>query len=340
MSAMRLTTGKLAIVFAAGLVATGLAHSAAADEAFCNAYADEGAYDAAQNKTLGCGYTGRRWTTGRSVHFNVCMGWNADQKNGGMEGMNEFVNRAVDLAKCRASHTEKSPPFTGNSPFKGDDPPTLDSFCRSYAYISDRQKGSAGDCGFRGPLWESTFDTNLANCLSWGAQAGQRAAATVFGRTMDSTDENKCTGGRVGQACDDFASRMMAKVNEAQRLSCAFLKGSGGWNEPRDHWVKQCLRWKAGNTIKFQEDGLQSNLDTCKSGGGGTAGGGAVKVVKEVTMYDTYKSKNKDLCYLHPGDTLTKLSLDGATAPWMHLKGNSGNCNGKTGFVYNQGELK
>jgi hypothetical protein len=265
------------------------------------------------------------------------MGWNADPKNGGMVGMNEFVNRAVDLAKCRASQTEKSPSFTGNSPFKGDDPPTLDSFCRAYAYISDRQKGSAGDCGFHGPLWESTFDTNLANCLSWGGEAGKKAAATVFGRTIDAND--KCTGGRVGQACDEYASRMTARLDEARGLSCAFLKGSGGWNEPKDHWVKQCIRWKAGNSIKFQEDGLQSNLDKCKSGGS-TAGGNTVNVVKEVTMYNTYKKGNKDLCYLHSGDTLTTLSLDGATAPWMHLKGTSGDCNGKTGYVFNQGELK
>ena len=57
-------------------------------------------------------------------------------------------------------------------------------------------------------------------------------------------------------------------------------------------------------------------------------------------MYDTFAGGNTDLCYIHPGDKLTKLPADGATGKWLHLKGNSGDCKGKSGFVYNKGEVK
>ena len=56
-----------------------------------------------------------------------------------------------------------------------------------------------------------------------------------------------------------------------------------------------------------------------------------------------YKAcQGSDLCYLNPGDTLTVVQNPAANCPdnnWIKLTGTSGQCNGKTGFVYNQGEL-
>ena len=138
------------------------------------------------------------------------------------------------------------------------------------------------------------------------------------------------------RSCDDYASLMDAKLSEARHLNCAFIHGSGGWDVNRDFFVKQCVDSQVNvRGLEANESGLQKSLDACKSAEA------TVKVVAEVTMYNTYHEKtNKDLCYLHPGDTLMKLSPDGAKAPWMHLKGTSGNCNGKTGYVYNDGKLQ
>lgn len=74
------------------------------------------------------------------------------------------------------------------------------------------------------------------------------------------------------------------------------------------------------------------------AGGGG--GGQTLTAQSDVTMYDTFEDGNQDLCYIHEGDTFTKLAANGASGKWVHLKGNSGDCAGKTGYVYNDGELK
>ena len=64
-------------------------------------------------------------------------------------------------------------------------------------------------------------------------------------------------------------------------------------------------------------------------------------VGKEVTMYKA--CQGSDLCYLNPGDTLTVVQNPATAAKcdrnWIQLTGTSGQCNGQTGFVYNQGEL-
>ena len=58
-----------------------------------------------------------------------------------------------------------------------------------------------------------------------------------------------------------------------------------------------------------------------------------------------YKAcQGSDLCYLNPGDTLTVVQNPATAAKcdrnWIQLTGTSGQCNGQTGFVYNQGELR
>lgn len=148
-------------------------------------------------------------------------------------------------------------------------------------------------------------------------------------------------------SCEGFANRMDAMQAEAHQLDCAFTKGPRDqvyWNNSHDYWLKQCVNGgdKQSNA-KYNEPALQRNLDKCKAGGntgGGDTGDKTMKVVAEVTVYNTYKDGNKDLCYLRPGDKVTKLSANGATGKWLHVKGSSGGCNGKTGYVYNNGELK
>lgn len=147
-------------------------------------------------------------------------------------------------------------------------------------------------------------------------------------------------------SCEHFAKRMDTMQAEAHRLDCAFTKGPRDqvyWNNSHDYWVKQCVNGgEKQSNAKYNESALQRNLDKCKAGsntGDGDTGGQTMTVKAEVTVYNTYKDGNKDLCYLRPGDKVTKLSADGATGKWLHVKGTSGICNGKTGYVYNNGEL-
>jgi jacalin-like lectin domain-containing protein len=145
----------------------------------------------------------------------------------------------------------------------------------------------------------------------------------------------------IDAVCNGYGDRMSAMANEARGLGCAFTKGTA-WSSAREYWVSQCQARNmpaSKGLMELNEPELRRQLNDCRAAVKGV-GAQTMKVVTGVTMYNTYKQPNKDLCYLHPGDTLTKLSPDGATDKWLHLSGNSGDCNGRTGYVWNEGELK
>lgn len=177
---------RAAVTVVALVVAGGPGISASADEASCKAYADDAVATVANQARLGCNFGGRRWSSDWNTHFNVCMDWSNDARNGGMNAMNEYATRASDLAKCAAEKSGVPIVFSAWAPFKGDDPPTLDSFCRAYAYVAERQTaGAVRECGYTGRRWEATFDVHREVCVNAGGGAGALMAGETYQRTID-----------------------------------------------------------------------------------------------------------------------------------------------------------
>jgi hypothetical protein len=228
-----------------------------------------------------------RWDLSFDDHRNACRAWATDPQNGGMMAMNETFWRSQQLSQCLAQKAGVPSPlhFTGTGPFTGDDPPSLDSFCRGYAFTAGQQMASQvqGDrviasvqlCGFTGPRWDPNFDNQRNACVGWGNQGGRNAGETSANETNGRTQDVI--------ACE---VRITAPTPPPPTAATA-------------------------------------------------------TVGKEVTMYKA--CQGSDLCYLNPGDTLTVVQNPATAAKcdrnWIQLTGTSGQCNGQTGFVYNQGEL-
>lgn len=261
--------------FLVAIVAAGFADSAAADQASCKAYADEAVATVANQAKLGCNFGGGRWTTDWNAHYNACMDWSKDAKNGGTIAMNEYTVRSTHLAKCAAEKKGVEAPFGGEAPFKGDNAPNLRNFCAAYAYVAERQSvGAVRECGFSGPEWQSSFDQHRDACVSWGDRAGKAMANETYVRSI-------------------------------KKVAC-LVKIAGENKPPKDPDPAP----PAGN----------------------------VKVVADVTGYD--KIDGQDVCYLHSGDTAKLVKVSNDNKQWVQIKGTSGDCNGKTVWVYNDGELK
>lgn len=143
--------------------------------------------------------------------------------------------------------------------------------------------------------------------------------------------------GQSDAECARYGDHMVAMAEEAKNLNCAFIGGSGGWDNSRDYWIRQCK--KGSSAAAVNEPALEQQLNECKAAGE-NAQAGTLTVQQPVTVYNTYKDPKKDVCYLAGGDTVSRLSPAGAKAPWMRVKGLSGDCDGKAGFVYNDGELQ
>jgi hypothetical protein len=136
------------------------------------------------------------------------------------------------------------------------------------------------------------------------------------------------------KVCGAYARRMDAMVKEAAKLNCAFLSGSGGWNQPFKHWNDQCVSTPNAETslLPYNEGPLKQQLADCKKGAGGDVGGGkTAKVVVATTVYSDASGNGAEVCHLIVGDTVTVLGPDGN---FTKISGNSGECKGKQGDVY------
>jgi hypothetical protein len=280
----------LPLLIPLAFIGSNLAMAGPAEDAtvLCDAYASAAITTVQLAIQNGCVQADHgRWDLSFDDHRNACRAWATDPRNGGMMAMNETFWRAQQLSECLAQKAGVPSPlhFTGTGPFTGPHVPSLDSFCRGYAFTAGQQTASQfiqGDrliasvqlCGFTGPRWEPNFDNLRKACVGWGNQGGRNAGETSANETNGRTQE-----------------------------------------------VIAC---EVRNTTPPPPTAARATVG------------------KEVTMYRA--CQGQDLCYLNPGDTLTVVenpatATDCADHHWIKLTGTSGQCNGQTGFVYNQGEL-
>ena len=168
---------------------------------FCEAYAGAAITTVQLAIQNGCVQADQgRWNLSKDDHLNACLNWANDSRNGGMAAMNETYWRAQKVSECLAQKAGVPSPlhFTGQGPFKGDDNPTLDSFCGGYAFTAGQQIAAhvQGDrviaslqlCPeFTGPRWDPNFDNHRKACAGWGDQSGSPAGVTSANETTART---------------------------------------------------------------------------------------------------------------------------------------------------------
>jgi hypothetical protein len=272
-------------------IGSNLAMAGPAENALCDAYASAAITTVQLAIQKGCVQADHgRWDLSSDDHRNACLAWSTDPRNGGMNAMNETFWRGQQLSECLAQQAGVPSPlhYNGVGPFTGDDAPSVDSFCRGYAFTAGQQTANQfqGDrliasvplCGFTGPRYDPDFDHQRLACVGWGAQSGRSAGETSANETN-------------GRTQDIIACEVTNTATTPPRPPTA-----------------------ATATVK-----------------------------KQVTMYNACLPPNNDLCYLNPNDTLTVVQNPAANCSgdpkWIELTGTSNQCNGQTGFVYNDDDL-
>ena len=192
----------LPLLIPLAFIGSNLAMAGPAENASCDAYASAAITTVQLAIQKGCVQADHgRWDLSYDDHRNACLAWATDPRNGGMNAINETFWRGQQLSECLAQQAGVPSPlhYTGTGPFTGDDAPSLDTFCRGYAYTAGAQTASQvqGDrviasvqlCGFTGPRYDPDFDHQRLACMGWGAQSGRQAGETsaneTNGRTQD-----------------------------------------------------------------------------------------------------------------------------------------------------------
>lgn len=160
--------------------------------------------------------------------------------------------------------------------------------------------------------------------------------------------------------CIRYAGHAASETAVMQTRGCA-IGGPPTWSTDNNVHMQWCLSQfgdqpspqrevdaeKAANALEaariaaIQQCQAQAPAPAPAQTGGGGGVGSTMNVVSQVTMYDTFEDGNVDKCYLDVGDTVKLLAPDpGAAAPWLHVRGTSGQCSGKAGYVYNDGKLQ
>jgi hypothetical protein len=168
---------------------------------FCEAYASAAITTVQLAIQNGCVQADHgRWNLSKDDHVNACLNWATDDRNGGMNGMNETYWRAQKVSECLAQKAGVPSPlhFTGHEPFTGDDNPTLDSFCGGYAFTAGQQTAAhvQGDrviaslqlCPeFTGSRWDPNELNHRNACVGWGNQSGTNAGEKSANETTART---------------------------------------------------------------------------------------------------------------------------------------------------------
>jgi hypothetical protein len=79
----------------AGLTVLSIETASAQSPGFCNEYANQAVISASQNRGMGCGYSGLRWSFSYQAHFNWCMSSNPNN------AMSERFTRKHMIQACR-----------------------------------------------------------------------------------------------------------------------------------------------------------------------------------------------------------------------------------------------
>jgi len=142
--------------------------------------------------------------------------------------------------------------------------------------------------------------------------------------------------------CAAYGLRMSTMVTEAVERTCAFLKGKGGWNNPRDYWQRQCEH--DPRVVRFNEPALKQQLDECKAA---PATSMKVKVLAGNKVYKQPSGEDtpqNTVCEVRPDDTadlIAKGADRGLDPHWFNVGNISGACGGQAGWIWdNGGELQ
>jgi hypothetical protein len=144
--------------------------------------------------------------------------------------------------------------------------------------------------------------------------------------------------------CSSYEQAMVALLSKAKANNCAFLREGGGWEEKRSgYWYAQCM--KSQEFPKYNRPALERKVAACanETGGetpGGGDGGKSVTAINATNVYPKNDGESVEICAMNEGDTGLFLETKPDESNWVHVGRITGNCRGRSGWVWNGGDLK
>lgn len=124
----------------------------------CQVYAESAVSQHMENQSLGCGYTGNRWSADYQGHYNWCKG------GGAADAERQARERQLNACKER----------------KGLVPSACDDYARSA--VSQNQENQRLGCGYTGGRWTDDYQGHFNWCKGGASQASMEGER----RTRDS----------------------------------------------------------------------------------------------------------------------------------------------------------
>lgn len=210
----------------------------------CRDYADEAVAQARENRDLGCGYTGSRWSSRYAEHFNWCLSATRAQVQA------ERTARAGELRSCRG----------------GSEGGDRAEACRDYAEeaVAQLAEGRRRECRFTGPRWQGGYNVHYNWCMSarrGEREAESRARADELRRCRSGDSE-----GDRAEACSDYAQTTMGQIREARRLGCGF--SGSRWQPSRTAHYEWCMSVRRSER-DAETRAREASLDRCRDEDGG-----------------------------------------------------------------------
>jgi hypothetical protein len=232
----------LAVVFAGTSIAL-------ADEQRCRDYAAEAVDQFRENQRLECGFTGDRWSSNRTGHFEWCV----DNPESFSES--ESRGRHDQLQTCREERT-------GNA---------NEQRCNEYAdaAVAANRENTSLSCGFTGARWSNVRSGHFQWCMA-NPENASRSEATGRRSQLQACRDDQA-GNANEDRCNRYADEAVASNRENISQSCG-LSGAR-WSSNRTVHFQWCMN-NAESASRSEANGRRTELQACRddnTNGGGDA---------------------------------------------------------------------
>jgi hypothetical protein len=168
----------------------------------CRDYAEEAVQQNGENRRLGCGLTGGRWTSDLRTHFNWCMTVNREARDSESDARRRAIRRCREATSGGGADRAEA--------------------CRDYAEeaVAQQQENRRLGCNFTGARWQSSSATHYDWCMN-ATREERIAESRARSRDLDRCRED-VSGGGAGPGCEDYARSALRDARRNRELNCGF----------------------------------------------------------------------------------------------------------------------
>jgi hypothetical protein len=135
--------------------------------------------------------------------------------------------------------------------------------------------------------------------------------------------------------CKSVSTKMVALIKEGMTLDCGM---NDAWSTSVDYWTGKCIN--NNENWASNAENLRNLIGVCRKNAAAKKSAGPQAVANSATdVYDKNDGNGNVKCTMNAGDSGNFVGKKEGEANWVGVTKITGECNGKSGWVWDGGTL-